>query len=113
MAILDKIFNVFGMGKKRPSALELATRIQGARAYYNALEWDPHRRMPRVTIGRSETQQVFPGNKRIWAYRFGDEAFDNSYSWGSQVLTLKRLAIGSKGGRPFFTGQKAEAHLIG
>ena len=106
MSILSKISKIIEK-EKRPSALELATRIQSARAYYNALEWDPHRKMPRATYGRTETQQTFPGGKRLWAYRYGDRAFDNDYSFGSQILTLKRLTIGTTGGRPFFLGENA------
>lgn len=107
MKILDGIKRIFTREAAVPSAEELASRILSARAAYEVLDFDPLRSRPPVRPQKTETEQVFPGGQRLEAYRYGDRAFDNHYSFGSQVLTAKRLTIGAKGGRPFFTGSNA------
>lgn len=90
-----------------PPAEEVAAKIMSARAAYEVLDYDPLRSRPPVRPQRTETEQVYLGGQRLEAYRYGDRAFDNHYSFGSQVLTTKRLTIGAKGGRPFFVGSNA------
>lgn len=107
--IWDRVKEFFGRPKAPlPPALEVAQKIQSAKAVYNALEFDGLRKPPAYRPQRTETQQVFLGGQHVRSLQLGDRLFDNHFSYGSQVLTLKRLAVGAKGGRPFFAGAKAK-----
>lgn len=107
--IFDGIKNLFSKksGGNLPPAEEVAAKILSARAAYEALDFDPLRKRPPYRPQRTETEQTFVGAQRLESYRYGDRAFDNHYSFGSQILTTKRLTIGARGGRPFFTGKNA------
>ena len=110
MKIFGDLKSIFSRkGEKLPPAEEVASKILSARAAYEALDCDPLRSRPPVRPQRTETEQVFLGGQRLESYRYGDRAFDNHYSFGSQILTAKRLTIGARGGRPFFMGSNAGA----
>ena len=108
MGIISRIISRFRAKPAPPPAASVAAKIQGAKAMYTALEWDPHRKLPEYRAGRTETQQVLPGYRRLLSYRFGDRAYDNEVP-GSIIDTVIRLTIGARGGRPFFTGANADA----
>ena len=109
MSILSRIASLFMPRQPRPGAGAVAAKIAAAKACYTALEWDPRRKQPEYRAGRTETQQVMPGHRRLLAYRFGDRAYDNEVP-GAIIDTAIRLTLGSRGGgQPFFSGQNARS----
>lgn len=76
-------------------------------ARYDALNRQPTRRVTEIRTELSETEQVFPDDRRILAYGKADNLYDNT-SLGSIMDTAIRLTIGQRGGTPLFTGSDAD-----
>ena len=91
---------------KVPNGLAEAIRAIHASNHYEALKRDPTRERRKIRMDLTETEQVFRGMDRISAYAEGDHLYDND-SVGSTLDTCVRLAIGTGGGMPVFTGPGA------
>lgn len=76
-------------------------------ARYDSLNRQPTRRVTEIRTDLSETEQVFPTDKRILAYAKCDNLYDNT-ALASILDTAIRLTIGKRGGTPLFTGSDAE-----
>lgn len=76
-------------------------------ARYDALNRQPTRKVTEIRTDLSETEQMFPADKRILAYAKADNLYDNT-SLSSIMDTAIRLTIGKRGGTPLFTGADAE-----
>ena len=76
-------------------------------ARYDALERQPTRKVTEIRTDLSETEQMFPADKRVLAYAKADNLYDNT-SLSSIMDTAIRLTIGKRGGTPLFTGADAE-----
>lgn len=90
--------------KRKGAAVQRLLRI--VRNQYDALETDALRRRQCIRTDRTQTQQDFTADRRIQAYAMGDTAYDND-QLGAIIDTCIRLTIGTRGGRPFFTGANA------
>lgn len=74
---------------------------------YDALKPDDKRENPTIRTDATETEQMFTADKRIKSYIWADHLYDND-GIGSTLDTIVRLAVGTKGGIPIFTGDGAE-----
>ena len=82
-----------------------ATRLS---AQYATLSGPQPRPEPRICTEATETEQVFSGVKRLRAYAQADTLYENDFI-GATLNTCVRLAIGTRGGNPSFTGDGAES----
>lgn len=104
---LSKILPSAGKAAKAKVASKLAGRLAKiVRNQYDALQTDYLRRRQIVRSDRTKTQQDFTADRRIQAYTLADVAYDND-QLGAIIDTCIRLTIGTRGGRPFFTGDNA------
>ena len=72
-------------------------------ARYDSLNRQPTRKVTEIRTDLSETEQVFPADKRVLAYAKCDNLYDNT-ALASILDTSIRLTIGKRGGTPLFTG---------
>ena len=104
------MFNFFAKSKKTaPKQQVIRQLVKTVRNQYDALQSDFLRRRQVIRTDRTKTQQDFTADRRINAYQLGDVAYDND-QLGAIVDTCIRLTIGTRGGRPFFTGDNADTY---
>lgn len=99
MGILSALKNIGSHGMKY-----VFFRMNSPKQSYDALKSDPQRKQPEIRTEATETEQVFTADKRVKAYAWADNLYDND-SIGSTLETIIRLTIGVKGGVPVFTGE--------
>ena len=102
--MFKSILSLFKADTIAPKAVRRLARV--VRNQYDALNTDALRRRQTIRTDRTKTQQDFRADKRIQAYAMGDVAYDND-QLGAIIDTCVRLTIGTRGGRPFFTGPGA------
>lgn len=90
----------------RKRAAVAAAMLRVLRNQYEALRPDSRRPPLDIRTDPTLTQQEFRADQRIRAYELGNLAYEND-SIGAIVDTCVRLTVGTRGGRPFFTGPDA------
>ncbi len=74
---------------------------------YESLKRDPTKPAPEIRTEKTITEQMYSAERRIMAYAQAQQLYDND-DVGATVDSLIRLAIGTKGGTPRFSGERRE-----
>ena len=75
MGILSALKNIGSHGMKY-----VFFRMNSPKQSYDALKSDPQRKQPEIRTEATETEQVFTADKRVKAYAWADNLYDNSAS---------------------------------
>ncbi len=97
--------------RKTKDPQKVAKILRLVRDQYEALRPDRYRLQSPIRTERSVTSQDFYAANRLKAYALGNEAYEND-SVGAIVDTAVRMAVGIHGGKPFFTGENADAEQM-
>ena len=103
MNFLKKIKNAFSWGKRRPPFRPAGSPKQE----YDSLKSDPLKKKAEIRYQDTLTEQMFNAEKRVQSYADANDLYDSNDA-GSILDANIRLAIGTEGGIPIFTGDHAK-----